>query len=148
MPNPSANIEVKIASFVPIANGFCPKDGATPLRITSQSAGARASITNKTTVALKKGGPIDLTFSIVSASGAYAVAGLIFDSGGLSTPPHPGGKAAFELVSIMENELTITYNYNVGVNSWKFYIAIRNASGVLGLIDPDVENSDTLEKRK
>ena len=143
MASPFAIIEVKITSFVPISAGFCPKDAVTPLTIPSQSTGApRVSIKNKTTVAIKKGGPIDLTFVVVSGSGSYAVAGLIFGSGGLAAPPHGGGQPPFSLVSIAQNALTITDNYNVGISTWKFYIAIRNAAGDLGLIDPDVENSD------
>lgn len=141
----SAIINVDVSRFVPLNTGYCTL-GNPPLTLVPGGS-ARVTLPSPSTVSVKRGGLIDLTFAI-QPQNYYSVAGLIFGNDGLTDTRN--GNATFAIKALVDNELTLSNKYTkAGAGAaWKLSIAIRDTIpgsptyGQIGLIDPVIENSD------
>jgi hypothetical protein len=146
MPN-QATISVNVIQFNGVNDmtnpaKLCILDPKKPVVITDSLNGRIYQIPGSPTIKVTKGGAFDMVFSVYGPNNTtpWFVAGVAFNfTTGLSSPPGQGNNN-FDLGTINLNQLTITNKCKVKPAYWDFMIAIGDGDGLVGIIDPGVEN--------
>lgn len=146
----SATVILNLTAFQPATSGLCTlgdSGNLPPLSIVPGGSGIDyiGGVPGVDGIVVKKKN-VSITFGIYSTTGdLYSFAGLAIvglPTGGVGNPD-PVGSANFSLQTWTQSQLTMkAHGANKGA-SWELYVLIINSKGVLGLIDPDIENDAT-----
>lgn len=146
---PSANINLTVQTFRDITTTNDPSRWSTAsLALVSQTPGpVRVTLSGTNTLIVSRPGAIDLVFTVLSADPAvsYTPQGLWFEQAAGAQDPQ--GLVNFGLSSIAGNTFTLEnrHVHSGPPNSrpvWKYFLVIKRQDGVLGIIDPNIENEN------
>lgn len=139
-------ISIPVTSFKAVESGVCDIGVLTLLQ-----AGGRAELrdTGPKGVKINKGtgpgrAPMVLQFNVVDANNPnerYTVVGAGMSNNGLTNGGDPG-MVDFTLASYNQNTVQFNNRYTRGVQTWELYILVTNSAGTVGIIDPEIDNTD------
>ncbi len=134
---PTATVVIEVTSFRRAGSGFCTHK---PPVVGGNGANGRVKVSANNNIVVSGPGAVDLEFVIRPALD-YDVVGALIDRDGLNGKG--GAKNNFVVKDIDDNVITITNRYTTGRTAWELYIGIvENGTNFIGLIDPEIENSD------
>lgn len=136
---PTATIEIEVTTFRRAGSGFCAHK---PPAIQGNGANGRVTIdpNNANSILVSGPGAVDLEF-VIRPVNDYVVTGALIDRDGLNGKG--SAKNNFAIKDIDDNVITITNRYTKGRSAWELYIGVvKSGTNVIGLIDPEIENSD------
>lgn len=146
-----ARIKVNMVKFHPLqsitgAVRFCELHPDQPLTLNDNARGRVRLLVSSQKIKIMGASagfsntPIDLEFTIHSRSDTK-VAGIIITGDGLQG--YSAGGSVFELKDVSGRTLVLRDKYTNPVRkTWKLYIAVKNAAGRIGIIDPAIENEN------
>lgn len=148
---PSAPINLTIGTFRDITTTTdTPRWSTVGTLVAVATPGqTRVTVPSGTTKLIVSGnGTIDLVFTILppaNDTSTYTPLGVWFVQTSGTQDPH--GVANFSLQDITGNTITIrALHANSGPASarvtWEYYLVIQRQDGVIGIIDPDIENEN------